>query len=310
MWINCKYLPKLPVELLKMPGGDHIDTRAVRQYLNNLEVTIKMGRYEFGPAKPTDTRSQDRPYSSLSWREKDLKNFERKAKRAYLQSQAGSRPTSKEDYRSISRGSNLTFLSASEKLMMESDRPRLLHRESIDRRLQQTSTPRTVTDVSETTEPKKQVTLEIRVDGLEEENETTEKVPETRVADPQIDSFGEELIPQPGGTFITSAKSVRTSPDTNTEERGPSKLYKRFGSAGSDRSGSVCSKHGDSKLKSNRNLYSARSGSSYITADHQKLLAIFQREFITPLPGTMSQVATAHLIKKSLLKDLRKPKNL
>lgn len=226
-----------------------------------------MGRYEFGPAKPTDTRSQERPFSSLSWREKDLKNFERKAKRAYLQSQAGSRPTSKEDYRSFSRGSNLTFLSASEKLMMESDRPRLLHRESIERRLQQSSTPRPLTaDTSESTEPKKQVTLEIRVDGLEEEEETTDKVPETRVADPQIDSFGEDLIPQPGNTFITSSKTVRTSPDTTTEERGPSKLYKRFGSAGSDRSGSVCSKHGDSKLKSNRNLYSARSGSSYITA--------------------------------------------
>lgn len=38
-----------------------------------MEVSVQLGRYEFGPAKPVDNRTIERPFSSLSWRNHELK---------------------------------------------------------------------------------------------------------------------------------------------------------------------------------------------------------------------------------------------
>ncbi|XP_048741170.2 uncharacterized protein LOC125655060 isoform X3 [Ostrea edulis] len=209
-------------------GGDHIDTRAVRQYLSQLEISLKMGRYEFGPARLTDTRTPERPFSKLSWREKDLANLDKRAR-----SQSASRssssvlrshPSSYKDGQSISRHSSVSHLSASEKLLMDAERPRLLHRDFMDRKLK-TSSPS-----SEVNPQKRQVTVEIKV---EDDADTSQRMDfETRMADAQIDSFGDEIrqTENLGGQEVKRAQFVEHL------ESGPVKLFKRYSSAGSSRS--------------------------------------------------------------------------
>ncbi|XP_060075451.1 putative tetratricopeptide repeat protein 41 isoform X2 [Ylistrum balloti] len=246
-------------------GGDHIDTRAVRSYLSKLEVTLKMGRYEFGPAKPTDVRSVERPYSNMSWREKDIINFERRAKsrsssRGGSSVYSNSRPDSgKNDasYSQLSRHSSLSFLSASEKLMLESERPRLLQRGTLDRRLR-TSSPKSTNSSPDESSKK----VEINLTSMQEEAEDSGK--ETRVADPQIDSFADDIGGMDRTTLARSVgKQVTTFDVPDSQDFVPVRLYKRYGSAGSSRSVSPRQPHNS---KTNVRSGSAKSGSSYITS--------------------------------------------
>ena len=247
------------IQIFPIAGGDHIDTRAVRSYLSNLEISLKMGKYEFGPAKPTDTRTMDRPYSKLSWRDKDLANMDRRAKSKLSRedSKAGSiirsRPSS---YRSdligpsMSRHSSISHLSASEKLMLESDRPRLLHRENFNERKLKPSPPE-----SEVSSPKKQVTVEIKING--DETDRKEDV-QTRVASQQIDSFGEEIRET---EHLQQSNEMKRTQFAEAE-KVPVRLFHRYSSAGSTRS-SVSKQYID---KSVARVNSARSyGSSHIT---------------------------------------------
>nr|XP_022299968.1 uncharacterized protein LOC111108403 isoform X2 [Crassostrea virginica] len=210
-------------------GGDHIDTRAVRQYLSQLEISLKMGRYEFGPARLTDTRTPDRPFSKLSWREKDLVNLDKRSRSrsASRNSVSGirSRPSSyKEDHgQSMSRYSSVSHLSASEKLLMDADRPRLLHRDYLERKLKVSSPS------SEMQQPRRQVTVEIKVDDEVDRSADFE----TRVADPQIDSFGDEIRQTDSLGVMQETKRTQFAEQS---ESGPVKLFKRYSSAGSSRS--------------------------------------------------------------------------
>ena len=210
-------------------GGDHIDTRAVRQYLSQLEISLKMGRYEFGPARLTDTRTPDRPFSKLSWREKDLVNLDKRSRSrsASRNSVSGirSRPSSyKEDHgQSMSRYSSVSHLSASEKLLMDADRPRLLHRDYLERKLKVSSPS------SEMQQPRRQVTVEIKVDDEVDRSADFE----TRVTDPQIDSFGDEIRQTDSLGVMQETKRTQFAEQS---ESGPVKLFKRYSSAGSSRS--------------------------------------------------------------------------
>nr|XP_022299795.1 uncharacterized protein LOC111108304 isoform X3 [Crassostrea virginica] len=210
-------------------GGDHIDTRAVRQYLSQLEISLKMGRYEFGPARLTDTRTPDRPFSKLSWREKDLVNLDKRSRSrsASRNSVSGirSRPSSyKEDHgQSMSRYSSVSHLSASEKLLMDADRPRLLHRDYLERKLKVSSPS------SEMQQPRRQVTVEIKVDDDVDRSADFE----TRVTDPQIDSFGDEIRQTDSLGVMQETKRTQFAEQS---ESGPVKLFKRYSSAGSSRS--------------------------------------------------------------------------
>ncbi|XP_069142583.1 tetratricopeptide repeat protein 41-like isoform X1 [Argopecten irradians] len=248
-------------------GGDHIDTRAVRSYLSKLEVTLKMGRYEFGPAKPTDVRSVERPYSNMSWREKDIINFERRAKSRSLSkggssTYSNSRPDSgKNDmsYSQMSRHSSLSFLSASEKLMLESERPRLLHRGTVDRRLR-TSSPKSTNSSPDENVRK----VEINLNPTQEEEEDSGKVLATRIADQQIDSFADDIGGMDRATLARSVgKQVTTFDVPDSPDMAPVRLYNRYGSAGSSRS---LSPRQPQNSKTNVRSGSAKSGSSYITS--------------------------------------------
>ncbi|XP_061187631.1 uncharacterized protein LOC133195719 isoform X1 [Saccostrea echinata] len=213
-------------------GGDHIDSRAVRQYLSQLEISLKMGRYEFGSARLTDTRTADRPYSKLSWHEKDLANLDKRSRSRSASRNSGSvlrsRPSSyKEDPhgQSLSRYSSVSHLSASEKLLMDADRPRLLHRDNIDRKLK-VSPPS-----SEVNSQRRHVTVEIKVeDGIDRPQGMDV---ETRDANPQIDSYGDEI--RQTESLAVGQETKRTQFAEQTES-GPAELFKRYSSAGSSRS--------------------------------------------------------------------------
>ncbi|KAK3101835.1 hypothetical protein FSP39_006718 [Pinctada imbricata] len=217
-----------------------------------------MGKYEFGPAKPTDTRTMDRPFSNLSWREKDLANLARKSKSregCKSGSLIRSRPSSyKSDMigQSMSRHSSISHLSASEKLMMESDRPRLLSREYTTDRKLKVSPP-----ASEVSSTRRQVTVEIKVDGDETDRGIEEL--QSRLAEHQIDSFGDEISvtehihPTPG-------PEVKRTQFVESVEKVPLRLFNRYNSAGSSRSSA------SRQLPDKSRLNSARSyGSSHIT---------------------------------------------
>ena len=225
------------LQYLYVAGGDHIDTRAVRTYLNKLEVSLKMGRYEFGPAKPSENRTSDRPYSKMSWRDKDIDNMERRAKKratatsSHSGSSIGSRPNSSkyDPFNQLGRQSSLSFLSASEKLMMESERPRLLNREAVDRRLKSSSALSLRSQISNedlSTEDKTHLMLEINLNDPE-----TDEV-ETRLTQDKIDSFGDDIGPMDDKTLAKTTKIVRTS---DNSELVPNKLFNRYSSAGSSR---------------------------------------------------------------------------
>lgn len=53
-------------------GTDHSDTQKVVFLLNDLEISLQLGQYEFGEARPIDLRTTDLPYSQLTMHEKAL----------------------------------------------------------------------------------------------------------------------------------------------------------------------------------------------------------------------------------------------
>lgn len=219
-----------------------------------------MGKYEFGPAKETDIRTLDRPYSNMSWRENDLKNLERRSKlrsSSKAKSRAGSsRPASKDERSqyTMSRMSNVSHVTASERLMLETERPaRLLNRESMERRLKYGK------ELSNGVLGSKDVGRMVPVVSEERENEgslTPERIlqsPEHQTNGNVIDSFGEDIARNEENTV-----QKRTQFMQEPQESGPVKLYRRYGSASSSRS----SKHNSRPPREN----SARSASSYGTS--------------------------------------------
>ncbi|VDI72723.1 Hypothetical predicted protein [Mytilus galloprovincialis] len=236
-------------------GGDHIDTVSVRNYLKTLEVTLKMGKYEFGPAKETDIRTVERPFSNMSWRDNDLKNLDKRSKlRSSAKSRGSSRPTSRDErsLHSMSRLSNASHITASERLMIETERPaRLLNRESVERRLK--IGKQMVNGFSGMPDYGRSVITEDKENEEEQERRQSPEQQQSQVQDNIIDSFGVDIA-----RSEESPAQKRTQFMPQTQESGPVKLFKRFGSAESSRS----SKHNVRPPRES----SARSASSYGTS--------------------------------------------
>ena len=296
-------------------GGEHIDTRAVRQYLNNLEITLKAGKH--------DIRTSERPYSSLSWRLNDITNLEKKSHRPRSGKSSGcgqssrpssqisrtgshySRPPSHLSSRPVSglvdhsgyvlgQPSNLAYLKASERLLLETNKPRLLQRESVERKLKSKSSPvsppavlsRSATDLLTTEDVRKQINIDIKTgidedlhgvrgDGLLDSYATeTERSAVKFAKSPKISpvqrSPGEESLVQEKPMVLRSqfdegqGQELRfvVQDSQGRAETPVEKLYKRFGSpkAGQSTSMSV----GWRETKRKRPMGSARSaGSSY-----------------------------------------------
>jgi len=232
------------------PGGDHIDTREVRSYLNNLEVTLKHGRH--------DVRSTERPYSSLTWRSHDLTNIEKKSQKSRMQSGksssygqisrpasqisragsqvsrsyghgAGSRPVSgfMDSPQGTSKSGMSAFLPASERIMLETGKPRLLQRETVTRKLKlkhETSpqySPREVSsaNVDQNVDPENRRHIHVEIDGVSGTGDQGKG--QGSEGGVLLDSYGQE-VERSGVKFMSS--------DRQGHETPPQRLYRRFGS--------------------------------------------------------------------------------
>ncbi|KAL4226385.1 hypothetical protein ACF0H5_014369 [Mactra antiquata] len=212
-------------------GGDHIETRDVRKYLNNLEVSLKSSKQE--------GRSSERPYSSLSWRSHDLANIERKSRLqsgrssshlsrpgsqlsrtgSYISQNASrlSRPVSGQyDTRGMSistKTSMMSNMSPSERYLQENRNARLLHRESMNRKLKQNG-PLT---------PKMVIHLDQHVD-TDRKDDTDSKSAQEVTNGVLLDSFCAD-----GDKTIVKFKS-NTPEGPLGRETPPQRLYRRYGS--------------------------------------------------------------------------------
>ncbi|KAK3585946.1 hypothetical protein CHS0354_038488 [Potamilus streckersoni] len=315
----CRILSKVLDIRIRKLGEKHIDTRAVRHYLNELEISIKKGKYEYGPSKPTDVRTLERPFSSLSWRENDLENLGKKfksqpgkTKTHSLLSRSGSRLTvsrpgsnltgsrpgsrligsrsgmqssksvshDNESVKSYGRHSNLSYVPMSERLLLESDRPRLLQqRGSMERRLKQMTDAKQMSDIP----VKKMVdtisSMRISPSKSDQVSEETNKqqitvdldfskadLTEARTEEHALDSFAEDSYRS--GVKFALVPKVQIDEEQNVEispTQPPVRLFKRLGSAKSGSSSIHSSRQVSVKPK--RPGGSARSiGSSLYTA--------------------------------------------
>lgn len=75
-------------------GDDHETTNTVTYLLNDLEISLQLGKFEFGTAKPIDNRSVDFPFSQLSMHEDALVKHSQSSARKQ-------RPTSTQSTRSM-----------------------------------------------------------------------------------------------------------------------------------------------------------------------------------------------------------------
>ncbi|ESO83634.1 hypothetical protein LOTGIDRAFT_169106 [Lottia gigantea] len=118
-------------------GANHQEVKVLLNLLTNVEVAIKLGQYQFGSARPTDHRSKYYPYSSLSFRDHDLKDLKsREKERQHHDRLSMFRSYSTDSlYRIASPGSALSQISASEKLLLENERPHLAKRDIQSRQM-------------------------------------------------------------------------------------------------------------------------------------------------------------------------------
>ena len=224
-------------------GGDHIETRAVRSYLNNLEASLKGG-------KP-DSRSCERPYSSMSWRSQDLANIENKSRlqsgksSSYGQlsrpgshvSKSGSnvyrsaslnisRPVSGQFDTTLSQKSGMiSCLAPSERLMLETNKPRLLHRESMNRKLNQRE--QKVSSYSPQYSPRE---MQSRDHGAEEpiRIDTGDSIDAvTNGAGVLLDSYGNETD-RTAVKFQPSPRAGRHAEELACLDSPPERLFKRY----------------------------------------------------------------------------------
>ena len=61
--------------ILFAAGSGHEATRTVIYLLNDLEISLQLGQFEFGAAQPVDNRSSVHPFSQLSMHEKALLEY-------------------------------------------------------------------------------------------------------------------------------------------------------------------------------------------------------------------------------------------
>lgn len=223
-----------------------------------------------------DGRSVERPYSSLSWRSQDLANIERKSRiqsgksSSYGQisrpgshisksgshvsrpySQSLSRPVSGQvDTQSVKSGM-MACLPASERLMLETNKPRLLHRQSMNRKLKNkqevTSTFMTQYSPNETQssehladEHRRQLTVEVDSADITDVHSAANG--------PLLDSYGNET----DRTAVKFQESPPESPPYTEEPVGrytPQKLFKRFGSTHNATNGEMTGRSGEVILR-------------------------------------------------------------
>ncbi|XP_046333250.2 tetratricopeptide repeat protein 41-like [Haliotis rufescens] len=234
-------------------GGDHPDTKAAQQYLTNQEVMLRLGHFEFGPAKPTDTRTPSNPYSSLSFRDKDLSAVQKRFRPSTTINRLRNgdrncvRSVSRDDLLKHNRplsimGSSASVMSASERILTESDRPKLLRRASMERRFQQALDMGKTVSLSETNTSSltsdssiRRLTVDLSfAGGGGDEEEADPRNPPIMVSDPQIDSYASDMAPQPQ----KSPKKVPVKAKVDSRPvSAPLKLFARYGSAGSVKPG-------------------------------------------------------------------------
>lgn len=243
-------LTGIPPEKIKILGGDHIETRAVRQYLNNLEAKLKTAKY--------DSRSSERPYSSLSWRGNDIANMERRSKmqsgKSSTINQSISRPGSNMSRTGshfsrpasqalshaagsqlelnsgmLSQRTSLIYVPASERVIMESSKPRLLHRESMERKLKGKGSPTSPMSPRQSSyagmaspegRPVINVDLQLNPTSVAESGGGEGVI---------LDSFGAETPAEKVGVKFKQL-SPKTSHETPGRDSPPQRLYRRYGS--------------------------------------------------------------------------------
>ncbi|XP_067684110.1 tetratricopeptide repeat protein 41-like [Haliotis asinina] len=231
-------------------GGDHPDTKAAQQYLTNQEVMLRLGHYEFGPAKPTDTRTPSNPYSSLSFRDKDLSALKKKFRPSTTINRL--RNGDRDSVRSVSRedllkhnrplsimGSSASVMSASERLLTDSDRPKLLRRGSIERRFQQAldmgkTVPLSETNASSLTSDSsiRRLTVDLSFAGGGDDDGDDAKRPSVTISEPQIDNYASEMAAEPQ----KSPKKVPVKAKVDSRPvSAPLKLFALYGKAGNVR---------------------------------------------------------------------------
>ena len=299
-------------------GGEHIDTRAVRQFLSNLEVKLKAGKH--------DTRTSERPYSSLSWRLNDITNLEKKSQRPRSgksgksstcgqSSRPGSqisrpgshysRPGSQYSSRPVSglvdhggfvlgQPSNLAYLKPSERLMLETNKPRLLQRESVDRKLKNKSPvspspllTKSSKDLNITDDFRKQIKVDIK---NADENEAPEGLVDSYAAETErpVVKFANspKISTDQRSPFDERSLVLRSELDEGQgqelrfvlhegqgRESPVEKLYKRYGSPKGEQSTTMSV--GLPKSKHKRPMGSARSaGSGYTMASYYSGMSI------------------------------------
>lgn len=234
----------MKIEFL-LAGGEHIETRRVREYLNNLEVSLKSSKHE--------SRTLERPYSSLSWRSHDLANIEKKL---HLQSSKSSsygqlsrpgsqlsrsgshfsrtpsnlsRPVSGQMDLSGSimsqKTGTMSYLPASERLMLESNSsPRLLQRESVMRKIKQRvslSPQSSPHSEQQNGEVRKQILIEVETDNGERAQDDNDGM--------LLESFGTDG--DKSSVKFKPQSSLRKSPEERLgRETLPQRMYRRYGS--------------------------------------------------------------------------------
>ncbi|WAR26712.1 hypothetical protein MAR_012416 [Mya arenaria] len=273
-------LTGIPSEKLKIKGGDHIETRAVRSYLNNLEVSLKTAK--------NDVRSSERPYSSLTWRSHDLANIERKS---HLQSaksssfgqlsrpgstlsKAGShmsRSYSQNMSRPVSghfdvtgapmsqRTSLASFLPASERIMLETSKPRLLHRESVDRKLKQkleVMSPQYSPHEEQISDSENKKHIHVDMEAVSERNGHAVD------SGTLLDSYGNE-----GEKTSVKFRSSPLSPHSQENRLGaetpPQRLFRRFGSPQNASGDAMVVRSGEVALRTSENSFIPRRETSH-----------------------------------------------
>lgn len=260
-------------------GGDHIETKAVRSYLNNLEASLK--------AAKNDARSYERPYSSLTWRSQDLANIEKKSRiqsgksSSYGQisrpasqiSKTGShisRPISHTVSRPVSqidltcatpsqKSSMVAYLPASERIMLESNKPRLLHRESMNRKLKNKQEMMSSSFTSQYSpemqssehlleEPRRQINVEV----------DTGNMLDTADSGVLLDSYGNEI-----DKTAVKFQSQNHMDEPAGRDSPPQRLFKRFGSPQNAMNGELGLRSGEVTLRTSESNLIVKRDSSF-----------------------------------------------
>ncbi|XP_041350097.1 uncharacterized protein LOC121369221 [Gigantopelta aegis] len=257
-------------------GLTNTDTKRIQQELTTQEVMLRLGNYEFGHAKPLDTRNRRNPFSTLTLRDKDLKRIQQKyGIDKPVQESLTIRAVSREEILRHTRpmsymSSTNSYLSASEKLFSEGDR--LLHRNSIERKLKHSSSGESPTSPV----PRSRLTVDMNFVADSTTGDSSDLHKELI-----IDSFALGGDMEGPDKQIQPKKSlVRSRISSMSGRNDPFKMFMRFASASSDRSrGSKrLSSSGKGRSKSSVSSITPGSTDGSSSRGHQSRCAVPGRQ--------------------------------